>query len=95
MPLRKISSCVTTSGLIRHARYLMELQQVFLEAVPSSLKAGASVGYVRQGALVLLAHNGGVAAKLKQMAPSLLTAYRERGFEVTKIHITVQVDRAP
>lgn len=91
MPLRKIGSCIESSGVIRHARYLMELQQVFLEAVPSSLKASARVGYLRHGALVLLAHNGAVAAKLNQLAPTLLIAYRERGFEVTKIHISVQV----
>jgi hypothetical protein len=95
MSLRRIASCQDTKdrshAAIQHARYLMELQRVFLEAAPSSLKAHASVGYVKNGALVLLAHNGAVAAKLQQMTPTLLAAYHKRGLEVTKIRLAVQV----
>jgi hypothetical protein len=70
----------------------MELQRVFLEAAPSSLKDCASVGNLTSGVLVLLARNGAVAAKLNQMAPTLLTTYRDRGFEVTKVRVAVQVN---
>jgi hypothetical protein len=68
----------------------MELQRVFLEAAPSPLSECASVGYLTRGVLVLLARDGAAAAKLTQMAPSLLAAYQKRGFEVTKVRVNVQ-----
>ncbi|MGH8728175.1 MAG: DciA family protein [Burkholderiales bacterium] len=95
MSLRRIACCLDTKdrshAAIQHARYLMELQRVFLEAAPSSLKTHASVGSCKNGTLVLLTHNGAVATKLQQTAPTLLTAYQKCGFEVTKIRFAVQV----
>lgn len=95
MSLRRIASCLGTKNrshaAIQHARYLMELQRVFLEVAPSSMKAHANVGHLSNSTLVLLAHNGAVAAKLQQMGPTLLNAYQKRGFEVTKIRFVVQV----
>ncbi|MGH8710041.1 MAG: hypothetical protein ACREVA_01790, partial [Burkholderiales bacterium] len=38
----------------------------------------------------LFADNGAVAAKLKQLTPSLLVKFQKRGYEVTAIRVEVQ-----
>jgi hypothetical protein len=42
-------------------------------------------------AVVIAATNGAVAAKLRQMAPELISLFQARGCEVTGIQIKVQV----
>lgn len=97
MPARKIDFYFNSSdslrSLAREARRLAELQQVFLNIAPPALTPACRVKLLRAGTLFLLAENAAVAAKLKQLAPRLLKAYRQQGFEVTSIRMEVQVMR--
>jgi hypothetical protein len=95
MPARKISDLLAHSGELRalsgKARRLAELQQVLLEAVPSSLIHATRIKTLRAGTLVVLAGNAAVAAKLRQLAPRLLRHVQERENQVTGIQVEVQV----
>jgi len=45
--------------------------------------------------LVIATHNGAVAAKLRQIAPTLTRAFQDSGYEVTAIQVKVQVTQPP
>src|SRR5271156_3558943 len=97
MPAHKINFYLTAANPLRafaiEARSLDELQQAVLKAPPPALTQNCHIGALRGDILVLLADNGAVAAKLKQLTPRLLTSFRKQGFKATSIQIRVQVDR--
>lgn len=76
--------------LASHAAHLRAIDECWREIVPASLKALCAVANLRSGTVVIKAHNGAIAAKLKQLLPSLLSTLQARGFQVTGIHISVQ-----
>jgi hypothetical protein len=86
-----IDSLPELQALNREIRQLMALQSVLAEVLPGNLATSASVALVKAGELTLFADNGAVAAKLRQMAPRILISLRQRGYEITGIHLQVQV----
>ena len=98
MPAHKIDFYLNSSSslrsLAREARRIAELQQIFLNIAPQPLTQGCCVRQLRAGTLFLLAENAAIAAKLKQLAPRLLTAFEKQRVEVTSIRIEVQVREA-
>ena len=95
MSARKIDFYISSSEQLRslasEAKHIAELQQVFLKTAPHHLTTACNVKQLRAGNLILLAKNAAVAAKLRQLAPRLLTAYVKQRCEVTSIRIEVQV----
>jgi len=95
VPVQKIGDVIAHSGnlaaLARHARRLIDLQQLLLEATPSELAAASRVTDLKAGTLVVLADNAAVAAKLRQLAPRLLKHVQKQQIEVTGIRVDVQV----
>jgi hypothetical protein len=95
VPVQKIGDVIANSGnltaLARHARRLIDLQQLLLEATPSELAAASRVTDLKAGTLVILADNAAVAAKLRQLAPRLLKHVQKQQLEVTGIRVDVQV----
>ncbi|MDD5241285.1 MAG: DUF721 domain-containing protein [Sulfuricella sp.] len=78
--------------LLRQAQKLLELQKVWGEITPKPLATASRVGTVNLQTLVVYADNGAVAAKLKQLVPTLLAKLQARGVEVTAIRVDVQVN---
>ena len=78
-------------ALNRELRQLAALQSALAEVLPGNLATSASVASVKAGELILFADNGAVAAKLRQIAPRILISLRQRGYEITGIHLQVQV----
>jgi hypothetical protein len=68
------------------------MQQVFMKIAPPQLAQRSTLGALVDGDLTIYARNGAIAAKLRQMLPSLLLKFRARGYEVTSIRIAVQAD---
>jgi hypothetical protein len=68
------------------------MQQVFMKIAPPQLAQRSALGALVDGDLTIYARNGAIAAKLRQMLPSLLLKFRARGYEVTSIRIAVQAD---
>lgn len=99
MPAHKIGFYLNSSSSLRalaaEAQRIATLQQVFRNIAPSELTQACCVKQLRAGTLFLLAENATVAAKLKQLAPRLLTSYQKQGVEVTSIRVQVQVKEAP
>lgn len=95
MPVQKIGDVIARSGglegLARHARRLIVLQQLLLEATPTALTAAARVTDLKAGTLIVLADNPAVAAKLRQLAPRLLKHLQKQQPEITGIRVGVQV----
>ncbi len=99
MPARKLGfyfdATPALQSLVRQAQRLIEMQQVFTEIAPEPLAQFGRVGQFARSSLLLFADNGAVAAKLKQLTPSLLVKFHKRGYEVTAIRVEVQPPSRP
>jgi hypothetical protein len=95
VPVQKIGDVIATSGnlksLAQRAEHLKELQLQLFEAVPPGLAAASRVTHLGSGILVISADNAAVAAKLRQLAPRLLSHLEKTRFQVTGIRVDVQV----
>ena len=78
--------------LFSYTEKLTAMQQVFMKIAPPQLAQHCALGALVQGDLTIYARSGAIAAKLRQMLPSLLLKFRARGYEVTAIRIAVQAN---
>lgn len=89
---RSLEDCLTAdAGLARlsaHAKRLVRFQRAFDLATP--LARQARIANLKSGRIVIHAHNGAIAAKLRQLEPRLLSAFRSVSLEVTGIDVRVQ-----
>lgn len=93
MPARSLDDCLRTSGLARfasHAERLRRLQRLLEATLPKPLVRAARVANVRQGRVFIHTDGGAVAAKLKQITPTLLGVIRDADAEITGIEVRVQ-----
>jgi len=94
-PVQKIGDVIANSGGLKalsgRARRLNSISQILLEAAPPALAAASRVTDLKGGTLVVLADNPAVAAKLRQLAPRLLSQIQRVQIEVTGIRVDVQV----
>ena len=74
-----------------HAARLRRLQAVLAQHLPPALAAACVVANVKEDTLVVLAQGGAVAARLKQIAPTLVEQFTAAGFAVRTIRVKVQV----
>jgi hypothetical protein len=88
-----LNSLTDLEAIRMRARRIAALQQVYVAALPRELGHSSRVGYETQGTLVLLAANGAVAARLRQLGPRLLLTIRKHFPEVKTIRIEVQLVR--
>jgi hypothetical protein len=97
MPARRIDFFLRAlpESLARRARQAVLLQQAYNELAPPALAPVSRVGALSAGRLTLVADSGSVAAKLKQVSPSLLLKLQKRGLEVNRIEVRVQVPAHP
>ena len=99
MAARKINFYLGALGAMPDHRRLFDymdkltaMQQAFMEIAPPQLAQRCTVGGFFEGNLTLCAYNGAIAAKLRQILPSLLLKFRARGYEITAIRVTVQAN---
>lgn len=99
MPTQKIGRLLADSSELRalsaKARRLMELQQIYIAVAPGPLAQISRVKNFRAGTLVLVAGNSAVAAKLRQLTPSLLANFQKQEPQITGIKVEVQVSELP
>lgn len=76
--------------LAAHAQRLVALQQIYARAAPHYLAEASQVANYKMGSVVIHAENGAVAAKLKQLVPTLREVFLSSGAEVTGISVKVQ-----
>jgi hypothetical protein len=95
MPSHSISDLLVATdelkALSARTRKLRELQTLYFRSAPRELVGSSRVKSFRAGTLCISADNGVTAARLKQLAPTLLTALRKTDAEITAIRVEVQV----
>ena len=98
MTLQKIQTLLGASdelkGLSARTRRLRELQTLYVGSAPRELAEASRVRNYRAGTLFVSADNAAVAAKLKQLAPTVLASIRKSEAEITALRIDVQVSGA-
>lgn len=85
-----LQSAKDLAPLSAHAQRLRELQRVYETVAPGYLVLASQVTNYKQGKLHIRAASGAVAAKLKQMQPTLVGGFLTSGVEVTELRIKVQ-----
>jgi hypothetical protein len=93
-PIRSVGSVLSSAPelgtITRQARKLLSLQSEFARALPQALSDQAIVASLDGGTAVILASNGTVAAKLKQMSQRLLNKLQQQDPEISVIQVRVQ-----
>lgn len=77
--------------LSARAGKLLALQRLYEQVAPPSLGRSSRVLQLEQKTLLLAADNSAIAAKLRQLVPTLIQQLRDKGCEVTGIQVRVQV----
>jgi len=94
MQARSLDDCLNADAalarLTAHAWHLLKLQRIIDTTIPTALKRACRIANYRLGIVFIHADNGAVAAKLRQLAPSLCDELRSSGGEITEIRIKVQ-----
>jgi len=91
--LKTLKNAPEHQELFTQADRISEMQEAFMEIIPSQLVEFCALGKFTDGKLTIIVGNGAVAAKLKQILPSLLSKFHTSGYvEVTSIQITVQAN---
>ncbi|TXI28435.1 MAG: DUF721 domain-containing protein [Nitrosomonas oligotropha] len=101
MPSHKVNAYFNLLGktpeyarLFTAAQKLHEDQSTFSKLIPAQLAQHCNLGRIADGRLTIVAENGAIAAKLKQISPSLLLKLQKLEWQVTAIQILVQADYA-
>lgn len=98
MPLHTIGNLLGATdelkALSARARRLRELQTLYVGSAPRELARSSRVRNLKAGTLLISADNAAVAAKLRQLAPTLLASLRKSEAEINGIRIEVQVSGA-
>ena len=76
--------------VLAHARLLMKLTQLYQEIAPAHLGQASHLANYKSGIVVIHAASGAVAAKLRQLAPTLADGFSKRGVECNGVQIKVQ-----
>ncbi|MFA6970952.1 MAG: DUF721 domain-containing protein [Gallionella sp.] len=82
-------------SLLNTVQTLTDLQRHFAQVAPPYFAQSCQILGLRQGTLSIATANGTLAAKLRQLAPELVTKLQDRGCEVSGIRVKVQVSYAP
>lgn len=94
MAARSLDAYLNSAGdlarLSAHAGRLVKLQRIYEEIAPDYLAASSHVANCKLGKVVIHADSGAVAAKLRQMLPSLVDEFSLKGAEITEIQVKVQ-----
>lgn len=76
--------------ILAHARLLMRLSALYEQIAPAYLSSASRLANYKSNTVVLHADNSAVAAKLRQIAPTLAEGFSRRGIECNGVQIKVQ-----
>ena len=76
--------------VLAHARLLIKLTHLYHEIAPAHLGLASSLANYKSGIIVIHAVNGAVAAKLRQLAPTLADGFSKKGIECNGVQVKVQ-----
>ncbi|WP_263768906.1 DUF721 domain-containing protein [Propionivibrio soli] len=76
--------------VLTHARLLIKLARLYQQVAPPHLAQSSRLVNLKSGTLVIHAASGAVAAKLRQLAPTLVDIFLNRGIECNDVQVKVQ-----
>ena len=76
--------------LREHSRRLRGLQALLERLLPAKLAQACPVANFKEGTLVLLARNGSIAARMRQLLPTLQRQLGEQGTLISRIEVRVR-----
>ena len=76
--------------VLAHARLLIKLTHLYQKIAPAHLGQASSLANYKSEIIVIHAVSGAVAAKLRQLAPTLADGFSKRGVECNGVQIKVQ-----
>lgn len=85
-----LASGDSMARLSAHAQRLLQFQRLLEAALPEPLRPHARVANFRLGKLFIHAANGAVAAKIRQLGPSLASDLSNGETKLTQIEVRVQ-----
>ena len=86
-----VQAAPTLARLLSLAQDSQKCLAAVQELLPIALRTGVQAGSIEQQQWCLLAANSAVAAKLRQLSPTLTAHLRSKGFDINTIRIKVQV----
>ena len=81
-------------NVLAHARLLLRLANLYQEIAPAHLRQASTIANYKSGIIVIHATSGAVAAKLRQLAPSLADGFSKRGVECNGLQVKVQAHKS-
>ena len=76
--------------VLAHARLLIKLTHLYQKIAPTHLGQASSLANYKSGIIIIHAVNGVVAAKLRQLAPTLAEGFSQNGIECSGVQVKVQ-----
>ncbi len=80
--------------VLAHARLLIKLTHLYREIAPAHLGQASRLANYKSGIIVIHAVSGAVAAKLRQLAPTLTEGFSKRGVECNGVQVKVQAQES-
>lgn len=77
--------------VLAHARLLLRLAHMYQTLAPAHLGNASHLANYKSGIIVIHAASGAIAAKLRQLGPTLAEGFSVRGIECSGVQVKVQV----
>jgi hypothetical protein len=76
--------------VLAHVRQLLRLERLYRDIAPAYLSGMSRLVNYKSGTVLIHAGNGAAAAKLRQLAPTLIDGFSRRGVECHGVEIKVR-----
>ena len=80
-------------SILAHARLLNKLANLYRSLAPAHLYEASTLANYKSGIIVVHAATGAVAAKLRQLAPTLAAGFSRKGIECSGVQVKVQAPK--
>lgn len=77
-------------NVLAHAKLLIKLSKLYQKVAPLHLGQASCLANYKSGVIVIHAASGAVAAKLRQLAPTLAGSFSKMGIECNDVQVKVQ-----
>lgn len=77
-------------GLMQHARTLQTLQEALVNVLPPNIAKSCRVANVNADTITVLCNHPSLGARLRQMGPSLINAWRLAGFACSALEVRIR-----
>jgi len=81
--------------ILAHAKLLSRIAEIYARTAPPHLLAASKLANFKSGIVVLHAESGAVAAKLRQLTPTLIDELARRGIACRSVQIKVKACEHP